>query len=88
MIMGISIAVMTLLILCMFYIIRQYKKYKSVHVEEHIKDPESFTNIYDMEDEGWKKTVHPIHLQYDSDEESQVIAPIHETYKQTTLLPV
>lgn len=86
--MGISIAMLSLLILCMFYIIRQYKKYNSVHIEEHIKESDPFTTIYDMEDEGWQKTVHPIHLQYDSDEESQVIAPIHEKYKQTILLPV
>ena len=87
-IMGISLALVTTIILSMFYIIHKYKKYKSVHVEETQSVADHFTSIYNMEDEGWNKTVHPIHLQYDSDEESQIIAPIHEKYKQTALLPV
>ena len=41
-----------------------------------------------MEKEGWTKTIHPMHVEYDSDEESQVIAPIHNKYRQTTILPV
>ena len=87
-IMGISLALVTTIILSMFYIIRKYKKYKSVHIEETQSVADHFTSIYDMEHEGWNKTIHPIHLQYDSDEESQTIAPIHEKYKQTALLPV
>ena len=86
-VMGVSIAAATLFILGMFYIIRQYKKYNSVHIEEYAKEPD-FTSIYDMEDAGWQKTVHPIHLQYDSDEESQIIGPIHQKYRQTLSLPV
>ena len=85
--MGISLVLVTTIILSMFYIIHKYKKYKSVHVEE-MQSSDNFTSIYNMEDEGWNKTVHPIHLQYDSDEESQIIAPMHEKYKQTYLLPV
>ena len=87
-IMGISLALVTTIILSMFYIIYKYKKYKSVNVEEILLPPDNFTSVYNMEREGWNKTVHPIHLQYDSDEESQTIAPIHEKYKQTALLPV
>jgi len=87
-IMGISLALVTTIILSMFYIIYKYKKYKSVNVEEILLPPDNFTSVYNMEHEGWNKTVHPIHLQYDSDEESQTIAPIHEKYKQTALLPV
>lgn len=87
-IMGISLVLITTIILSMFYIIRKYKKYKSVHIEEMQPEPDNFTSVYNMESEGWNKTVHPIHLQYDSDEESQIIAPIHEKYKQTALLPV
>ena len=86
-VMGVSIAAATLLILGMFYIIRQYKKYNSVHIEEYPKEPD-FTSIYDMEDAGWQKTVHPIHLQYDSDEESQIIGPFHQKYRQSLSLPV
>ena len=86
-IMGLSLVLVTTIILSMFYIIHKYKKYKSVHVEE-MQSSDNFTSIYNMEDEGWNKTVHPIHLQYDSDEESQIIAPMHEKYKQTYLLPV
>ena len=76
----------TLLVISIFYIIRQYKKYNSVHTEECSKDPD-FISIYDMNDEGWQKTVHPVHLQYDSDEESQIIGPMHEKYRQSVNLP-
>ena len=87
-VMGISIGLMTIFILCMFYIIRKYKKYNSVHIEEKLTGSLNFTSVCNMEHDGWDKTVHPIHVQYDSDEESQIIAPIHEKYKQNTLLPV
>jgi hypothetical protein len=86
-VISISLAMAIILILSMFYIIRQYKKYNSVHIEEYTKDPD-FTSIYDMDNEGWQKTVHPVHLQYDSDEESQIIGPMHEKYRQSVSLPV
>jgi hypothetical protein len=87
-IMCISITLLITVILSIFYIVHKYKKYNTVHVEDELSEPDNFTSINTTEHEGWNKTVHPIHSQYDSDEESQIIAPIHEKYKLTALLPV
>ena len=87
-IMCISITLLITVILSIFHIVHKYKKYNTVHVEDKLSEPDNFTSIYTTEHEGWNKTVHPIHSQYDSDEESQIIAPIHEKIKQSELLPV
>ena len=86
--MCISITLLITVILSIFHIVHKYKKYNTVHVEDKLSEPDNFTSIYTTEHEGWNKTVHPIHSQYDSDEESQIIAPIHEKIKQSELLPV
>ena len=87
-ILGVLIAVFTAIIMAMFYIIQQCKKYNKIHVESQLDGSVTFTSIYDLEKEGWTKTIHPMHVEYDSDEESQVIAPIHQKYRQTIHLPV
>lgn len=86
--MGVSIASLSIIILFIIYIIYRCKKYNKVHIDDSFDNSTIFTNIYDMEKEGWTKTVHPVHLEYDSDEESQIIAPIHEKYKQKPIEPI
>ena len=68
-IIGVTIAVFTAIIMAMFYIIQQCKKYNKIHVEYQLDGSFTFTSIYDMEKEGWTKTIHPMHVEYDSDEE-------------------
>ena len=82
---GVIIAILTVTILCSFYIVRLCKKYKTVGVEDNSNlSTFTFASIYNLE-EGWGKTVHPIHPQCDSDEESQTTTPMHEKYKQLSL---
>lgn len=87
-IMSVSIASLSIIILFIIYIIHRCKKYSKVHIDDSFDNSTIFTSIYDMEKEGWTKTVHPVHLEYDSDEESQIIAPIHEKYKQKPIEPI
>ena len=85
--MGVSIGVTSVVLIGIIYTINRCKKYNKVHADYSLDSSVTFTSIYDMEKEGWIKTVHPVHVEYDSDEESQIIAPIHENFKQKIIEP-